>query len=234
MIWSPLLQQKSPRISNQLFHVSDWLPTLLALAEIDTYDKFDGVNQWQSFIGDTNQTQRSHLLVNIDPMDNWSGIIQNEYKLVNKTNRDETDDWLNNANNETNLNDDTYVQLIMSSDVFKALESHLTSSDILKAFQDSVVTCIKPFNVTNDQLCDKSKNVCLFNIKEDPCEYHDLSKTHLEIVENLSNMLEAYENSMIAPLNQPRDEQSNPIHHDGIWIAWNDVSNVSENIVKSI
>ncbi|GFY45062.1 arylsulfatase B [Trichonephila inaurata madagascariensis] len=31
-IWSPLLQLREPRISNQLMHVTDWLPTLYTAA----------------------------------------------------------------------------------------------------------------------------------------------------------------------------------------------------------
>ncbi|CAN7977631.1 unnamed protein product, partial [Ixodes persulcatus] len=53
-IWSPLLS-KSGRLSNQMMHITDWLPTLYSAAEV---------------------------LINIDPTDNNSALIVGRQKVV--------------------------------------------------------------------------------------------------------------------------------------------------------
>lgn len=225
MIWSPLLNTSG--VSNKLFHVSDWLPTLLSSAEIPfAKSDFDGVDQWSNLKNNQETGVRTQLLINIDPVDEWSGIIKDNFKLVSKAVRNNFDDWLNVANVETNLTDQTYVQLVMQSDTYRAIGRALTKTEILEKIHESVVECATPPTSDHPQFCGDTKNRCLFNIIEDPCEFYDLSEAHPEIVESLSKLLQEYENVMVPPLNQPSDPRSDPIHHNRTWVPWMD-SNAS-------
>lgn len=226
MIWSPILKLNAPTISDKLFHISDWLPTLLSSARIDfNRGDFDGVDHWSEFTNDPKGSEfvRTQLLVNIDPVEGWSSVIKDDFKLVNKTVRDRMDDWLNMANVDTNLTDQTYVQLVMQSEVFHAVDSILTEDDILKGVRRSIISCSKPPGPDHPLFCGDSKTVCLFNIMEDPCEFFDHAEKYPEIVERLSTLLQEYEKSMVPPLNKPSDERSDPIHHNGTWVSWDDV-----------
>ncbi|GFV77902.1 arylsulfatase B [Trichonephila clavipes] len=51
-IWSPLLQLRKPRVSKQLMHVTDWLPTLYRAAaiEVSTGPKLNGIVPGTAFL----------------------------------------------------------------------------------------------------------------------------------------------------------------------------------------
>lgn len=81
-VYSPLIDSLS-RVSTQLFHVTDWLPTLYSAAGGDLNDlkDLDGVDQW-SAIKSANHSKRHSLLVNInEKFDNEAALI-GRYKLV--------------------------------------------------------------------------------------------------------------------------------------------------------
>lgn len=70
-------------MSNQLFHVSDWLPTLYSAAGGDLQDlaPVDGVNQWDVLsIGNGNV--RDRILLNIDEVTRTEAAIFQRFKLV--------------------------------------------------------------------------------------------------------------------------------------------------------
>lgn len=81
-IWSPLLKQK-PYVSHELFHVSDWVPTLLSA--IRTHEPnvslMYGISQWESLSKRT-PSSRKQLLHNTDPIWNVSAIRVGRFKLV--------------------------------------------------------------------------------------------------------------------------------------------------------
>lgn len=81
-IWSPRLLSKG-RVSDQLIHVTDWLPTLYSVAGGDLRDlgRIDGVNQWDVLsIGTGNVRQK--VLVNIDEITHAEAAIYQRFKLV--------------------------------------------------------------------------------------------------------------------------------------------------------
>ncbi|KAK3794693.1 hypothetical protein RRG08_056709 [Elysia crispata] len=67
---------------------------------------------------------------------------------------------------------------------------------------------------------DPDKNLWLFNIKGDPYEHHDLSKKEPEVVEVMLRMLKAMNETAVPPHFPPRDPQSNPALHGGVWGPW--------------
>uniref|UniRef100_A0A336LJN2 CSON003706 protein n=1 Tax=Culicoides sonorensis TaxID=179676 RepID=A0A336LJN2_CULSO len=226
VIWSPRFSNHTSKVHNGLFHISDWLPTLLKASDIQfDENKFDGINQWTNLINNSDNSQiRTELLINIDPIDNWSSIIMDEFKLLYKSVRDQNDGWLNEPNVETNLTQDTYLETLIRSDIHRILKSNLTKDDILKIVQSAVVKCPKSHDMTKN--CNETKNVCLFNINEDPCEFYDISSENQEKVQILLEKLKQYERTMKNPLNQPRDPASDPINHNLTWISWNDRYNI--------
>ena len=81
-IWSPLIAHK-PYVSHELFHVTDWVPTILAAVQSPDakIPLVYGVSQWESLSHRT-ATPRKELLHNIDPIWNVSSIRVSRFKLV--------------------------------------------------------------------------------------------------------------------------------------------------------
>lgn len=81
-LWSPRLQ-KAARVSNQLMHISDWLPTLYSAAGGDLKDlgEIDGIDQWRVLSEGYGRT-REKLLLNIDELSKTEGAIYSRFKLL--------------------------------------------------------------------------------------------------------------------------------------------------------
>lgn len=81
-IYSPLINQQS-RVSTQLFHITDWLPTLYSAAGGNPSDlkQLDGVDQWPA-IKTMKMGKRKSVLVNIRNEKNEAAALMGNYKLV--------------------------------------------------------------------------------------------------------------------------------------------------------
>ncbi|KAL7630204.1 UNVERIFIED_CONTAM: hypothetical protein RMT77_019655 [Armadillidium vulgare] len=81
-IWSSLLK-KPGRVSTEMMHISDWLPTLYNAIGGDLSDLHptDGMNVWESLQGKSS-SPRKEFVVNIDPVINGASIRDNEWKLL--------------------------------------------------------------------------------------------------------------------------------------------------------
>ena len=66
-------------------------------------------------------------------------------------------------------------------------------------------------------------NGCLFNMRHDPCEYHDLSQVKNDVFEQLKAKLENYKKEMVPPrYKHDEDPNANPRNHGGVWSPWID------------
>ncbi|KAM7302122.1 arylsulfatase B-like [Ixodes scapularis] len=81
-IWSPLLNQRQ-RVSNQMMHITDWLPTLYSAAggSPASLGKVDGFDMWTQ-ISYNLPSSRYEVLYNYDPVDLNSALRYTNYKLV--------------------------------------------------------------------------------------------------------------------------------------------------------
>ncbi|KAG0418545.1 hypothetical protein HPB47_004781, partial [Ixodes persulcatus] len=81
-IWSPLLRRLS-RISNQMMHITDWLPTLYSAAggDVSRLGVIDGIDMWAALCEDL-PSPRREILLNIDSLINFSALIVGNRKLV--------------------------------------------------------------------------------------------------------------------------------------------------------
>ena len=81
-VHSKLLQETAGKISKELFHVTDWLPTLVQLAGGDPPSKIlDGVNQWDA-ISKGESSRRNEVLLNIDHVYKQWGLRVGKWKIV--------------------------------------------------------------------------------------------------------------------------------------------------------
>jgi len=82
VMWSYGLK---PRVSTQLMHVTDWLPTLYMAAGGNPKDlqaaKFDGVDQWDALVHDK-PSRRDKALLFIDEVRNVTAVRSDQWKLV--------------------------------------------------------------------------------------------------------------------------------------------------------
>uniref|UniRef100_A0A7M5V5R4 Sulfatase N-terminal domain-containing protein n=1 Tax=Clytia hemisphaerica TaxID=252671 RepID=A0A7M5V5R4_9CNID len=194
------LLKKPGRTSMDLIHITDWVPTLVNLAGGSSKAPFDGVDQW-SCLSEGLPSAREEILLNIDN-DRWmnKALRMGDWKIIQETGT--WDGWYAPPGvigmENTNLVDDTYI-----------------------TFQSQpVVNCgEKPANVSST--CFKKPNFCLFNIIDDPCEYHDLSGKYPELLETMKKRLQFYEDSAVPPRrNETGDPRANPKLHNGVWVPW--------------
>lgn len=87
LIWSPLLKQQQ-RVSHQMIHITDWLPTLYRAAGGDISalpDDIDGLDLWET-LSENTPSKREEALINIDPIWEMASLVVGDYKVVQGTN----------------------------------------------------------------------------------------------------------------------------------------------------
>lgn len=83
LVWSSLIHQR-PRVSNELMHITDWLPTLYSAAggDITGLDpEIDGIDQWPTFAYDL-PSARNDVLLNIDESTRNAALRFYNWKLI--------------------------------------------------------------------------------------------------------------------------------------------------------
>ncbi|XP_011647798.1 arylsulfatase B-like [Pogonomyrmex barbatus] len=231
-IYSPLIDHPS-RVSTQLFHISDWLPTLYSAAGGNPNDlkQLDGIDQW-SVIKSMNISERRSVLVNIREDENSEAALVDDYKLV----RDKSD--YQKHYNYYSGNDASYpkynVTDVLASPAGSAIagvSTHmLTANKIKKLREEATIICK---NFTNSSSCEN--RTCLFNIYEDPCEITDLSLQHPEVVERLSVFIDSYKSVLVKQPHAPIDPAGFPCRFNNTWLPWlpDDYEPISEMHFKN-
>jgi len=69
-------------VSTELFHITDWLPTIAGLVGLETQLKLDGVDQSGLLQGTTNTSAREEVILELDPAYQQAAYIKNNYKLI--------------------------------------------------------------------------------------------------------------------------------------------------------
>ncbi|XP_046993803.1 arylsulfatase B-like [Schistocerca americana] len=232
-VWSPLLQN-TPRVSNQLMHVTDWLPTMYAAAGGNASslpDDLDGVNVWPELVADELHP-RTELLVNIDEKAGNAAVRVGNWKLIrgkserhrHGTQRAEV--YEGASGSEDAAYTPPYdAEQVLSSPAGQALSSALGSptpaEEVLRLRAEATVSCPdRPL----EPLCSIQNNTdfCVFNILEDPCESgdgvppEDVLATLLDHLEALSQPLEPQQEGETEP------DLADPRRWNGTWVPWTD------------
>ncbi|XP_014227795.1 arylsulfatase B-like isoform X1 [Trichogramma pretiosum] len=257
-IWSPLIERPK-RVHDELVYVADWLPTLLSAAGLLDSDAasplegIDGFNMWPSISGVTGSepSPRSEVLVNIDPIFNYSAIRRGDFKYVLGS-VGNGDAWYGETGRPEQAEQEgpspSYdPELVLRSRAGTAISGALTSKqaseararrhdgyerqlgqqDLLSARElldiraRAIVRCGEP---PKDQklACDPVKAPCLFNLREDPCEQRNLAETRPMILASLEEALLRHRLTALPPSNVPNDPTANPALWNDTWVNWMD------------
>lgn len=82
LMWSPLLAKRN-RVSTQVFHIMDWLPTLYHIAggDVSNLGPIDGIDVWDALSKDL-ITNRTEILHNIDDIWGNAALTIGNYKML--------------------------------------------------------------------------------------------------------------------------------------------------------
>ncbi|XP_031833935.1 arylsulfatase B isoform X2 [Nomia melanderi] len=216
-VYSPLIKTAS-RISNDLMHVTDWLPTFYSAAGGNLEDlegNLDGVDQWSTLVS-KKQTKRSSVMLNIDEVEKTSAAIIGKYKLINGASPQYNDYYGDSGTDKSypEYNVSSVLTSLAGSAIDKISKSTLKVKDVVELREKARVTCE---NVTKYPKC---FDRCLFNVYKDPCESIDLSLTHPKVVIELNNYIGKYMKVLVHQTNKPVDPASFPEHFNGTWMPW--------------
>ncbi|KAG7202809.1 hypothetical protein KM043_009967 [Ampulex compressa] len=215
-VYSPLIK-KSSRVFDQLFHVTDWLPTFYSAAggNVDDLKNLDGVDQW-SAISTESKTKRKSILLNIDEEMMIEAAMIGRFKLVRGANATDNGYY---GDSGMDISYPVYdPESILTSPAGSAIANIsnpiLKSKRIMNNRKRATVLCK---SVTVFPSC---TNECLFDVYKDPCETTDVSTIYPEIVTKLSAFIESYRMVMMNQTNAPLDPAGAPERHNGVWMPW--------------
>ena len=81
-VLSFIKKKKKKVTSMQMMHVTDWLPTIVNLAQGKITKEIDGFDQWKTLQGDV-ESPRKEILLNIDHLVNsQEGLIVGDWKIL--------------------------------------------------------------------------------------------------------------------------------------------------------
>ncbi|XP_034171357.1 arylsulfatase J isoform X2 [Osmia lignaria lignaria] len=229
LIWSPKLVSPG-RVSRQLFHVSDWLPTLLTAAGGDPSNlTIDGMDLWHALSEDT-ESPRKSVLHNIDDIFGVSGITIDNWKFIQgSTYEGQWDGWYGPSGREWVYD----IGGVIGSTAGRAVASvgfSLSAANVRRLRKQAMIKC--PPRNDSLPLCLPLQAPCLFNVYEDPCEDNNLVNEFPSIVNFLRDELKKLNSTAILPGNLPWDKRANPELWDHTWTNFGDYLNVFANNVS--
>nr|CAD7428982.1 unnamed protein product [Timema monikensis] len=250
-VWSPLLS-KTQRVSNQMMHMSDWLPTLYSAAGLDTsrLGKIDGIDMWKS-LSEGTPSARTEIVHNIDEIEDYDTIRRGDWKYIRgSTQSGQVDGWYG----ESGIDSPSYnTARVLSSRTGTTLAGMITKLQIKEkdtsrrktqenesSLSDSgkgpwqllTSSTIRSLRQQAEVHCEPPTNgsahcnprlhPCLFNIREDPCETTNLASQRPAVLNSLQDTLERYRGTTVRPLNVPGEARANPALWNGTWVSWGD------------
>lgn len=212
-----------PRVWQGLMHITDWLPTLTSAAGGRAPTTIDGINQWDAIVHDR-ESKRKDVLIAIEDNNNnaWAAYRAGDYKIV--------------VGNVTGINNDYYGAELMvnkrdppqyypklrSCDVARALERiglYLDPAEVRSIRKQSTIT--QEDNVRDPQPCLPSPTRgCLFNVRRDPSERHDLWSRASKIATLLTSRLRGLWASQQRRGAVNLRVEADPANFNYVWTPW--------------
>ncbi|KAJ0178805.1 hypothetical protein K1T71_005580 [Dendrolimus kikuchii] len=208
---------------NGYMHVVDWLPTLLRAAGSESPLNIDGLDLWDSIHFNRNSPREE--IFEIDDYDGFASYTSGDFKLIISNNTITYSDHQGDNLRGIIGNKQSYENAIKLSKIYTILnEIHRPFQTNDTNLRDRIKIKCSNRDKRKDEICHPEEGkVCLFNIKNDPCEIEDLTKTYPEVVDRMWNRLReeiTKKISRVVPLF--RDPRSEPKLFNYTWNVWAD------------
>lgn len=225
-VWSPLLGNRSPRVSTQLMHVTDWLPTLVHVAGGDAKTlgdlaDFDSYNQWHT-ISKNLVSPRKSITHRFDLarqnfvilLGNYKGFIAKHSSI----------DWERKS---------AWFPLVgidlKQSSKFEKRVSSGEAYKVLQRFHGSGFKLTDPTRrgaelecppIPKPRECHVGRGPCLFDLANDPCEQDNVVDKYSAILANMKQII-IYGDSYVPWENDKMgDSDADPGLYGGVWVPW--------------
>ncbi|CAH3141929.1 unnamed protein product [Porites evermanni] len=212
-VHSPLIKKRG-RVSTALLHASDWFPTFYTLAggNVKSLGAIDGFNVWDTISNDA-QSPRYEILHGLDSLKEKKAAIRiGDYKMIVHQNRSFYSDWYPRPESLHELDQVPKPSLLKDASV------------------DCTVRHPHPLLYTKAPICNPEKKPCLFNIKWDPCEYHNLADFMPNTLKVMIDRLKFYARKSAPTMYPQADESANPDQHGGVWTPWREKTDVDQTM----
>ncbi|XP_053603848.1 arylsulfatase B-like [Plodia interpunctella] len=218
LIWQAAI---SPKVYDGLFHVSDWLPTLMNAAGGNIVKGIDGTNQWDAIINDE-EIKRNDLLITIDDLNGWAAFREGDFKIIVGDVPKNISNYHGKEFDATRSDVPTYETLLYECDTARVLRETLNLIlDIDLAFIKRNESVSANFADNIENLCYPTKDKgCLFNITEDPYEQNDLWYTSHDVVRHMTLRLRTLWTEA-KPRREPQlNLRADPSTNNYIWFSF--------------
>ncbi|KAG7308075.1 hypothetical protein JYU34_006717 [Plutella xylostella] len=221
LIWHSSIK---PGVWDGLMHITDWLPTLTAAAGGDAIKKpIDGVNQWNSIIAHS-QSPRKEVLISVEDSETtmYAAYRAGDYKIV-----------VGNVTGVSNgyygaefmINKKTppdYYSVLKDCEVANVLQTLGLHLDKQEVEELRLAARVKQLDgVRNATPCEPTPSRgCLYNVRRDPMEAHDLWDQARRIASLLTSRLQ----ELWAQANKrgptALKAEADPANFDYTWLPW--------------
>ncbi|XP_036231188.2 arylsulfatase B isoform X2 [Bactrocera oleae] len=228
LLWSPRLQKRS-RVAEQRMHIVDWLPTLLSAATGGQAQQLhnasaalDGISIWNALTRDE-PSPRRNILHNIDDIWGSAALTMGDWKLVLGTNYPTMwNGWYGPpGEREAAAYDLKLLQRCPVGHALATLNMTPSVAEVIRMRRAATVMCVME---TPPNICEyKEKKPCLYNIRDDPCEYYNQAEKYPNILQTLLDQLKHFNETAIPASNKPDDPRGDPRLHNYVWTNFGDI-----------
>ncbi|XP_054933106.1 arylsulfatase B-like isoform X1 [Dermacentor andersoni] len=225
-IWSPQLRHGG-KVSQQLMHITDWLPTLYAAAgflfksdhtggDVKRLGALDGIDTWHSLVVGK-PSPRSEILHNIDQNAGIAALRYRDFKLVVGS------DGEMDARFEVPGGSRPYGDLdalLKQSKAAAVLRRFYGKKDVFKHVDRWRLQATIKCGHVHDANFRMGGSYYLFDIVDDPCEQRNLAKERPDVLSMMLEKLAIYNETVVPPVTTLEDPRSYPDQHNGIWAPW--------------
>ncbi|KAL4707909.1 hypothetical protein ACJJTC_013700 [Scirpophaga incertulas] len=220
-----------PRVWHGLMHITDWMPTLAAAVGARINGKLDGVNQWDA-LWNGGESKRNDVLIILEDgnQNSYAAYRAGDYKIIvgNVTGLDNV--YYGAQYMTVKGSTPEYFPILRNSEVSRIFEDmgmYVDFYDVLS--KRSAATITQEDSVQDSVLCEPSPlKGCLFNIRRDPTESHDLWSRASNIAMLLTSRLRGLWASQLRRGPANLQIESDPVYFNYIWTPW--ISNYSMGV----